>query len=141
MKKYGPWILYNSNSWENEAVEIMLDESPSLPISKNKVSIYVPNAKDPNYIRTADQAKDVRMPTNIRPRKIAICVLAAQWVRLGRLLAKTQALPKEAEVLVVPILSPRGYEVKHAIMEARGAVINFFKNHNAEFAPIPYTTS
>lgn len=62
-------------------------------------------------------------------------------MRLGRLLAKTQALPKTAEVLVVPIPSPKDYETEHAIMESGGAVINFFKNQNAEFIPIPYTTS
>lgn len=139
IKEHGPWIVYNSNSWENEAVETILKESPSLPIPQEKVYIYQPEgADDPSYIRTADQARDIRMPSEFQPRFISISVLAVQWVRLGRLLAATQTLPENASVLVVPTPSPKGYEREYAIMETQGVVINVYKNHNAAFEPIRY---
>ena len=81
------------------------------------------------------------MPEGVNPRKIAICVLAAQMVRLGRLLAKTNNLSPSSQILVVPTASPRGWKRQHAIMECEGAVINVFKHGIAEITPIGYQTS
>lgn len=137
-KEHGPWIVYNSNTWENEAVETILRESPSLPISPEKVFIYQPDTEYPGYVRTIDQARGLRMPALLQPRLIAISVLAAQWVRLGRLLAATRTLPENREVLVVPTLSPKGYEREHAIMETQGAVVSAYQDFNAALEPVGY---
>lgn len=137
-KEHGPWVVYNSNPWENEALKTILKESSSLPIPQEKVYIYQPNREDPSYLRTVDQARDLRMPLGVQPRILAISILAAQWVRLGRILAATQSLPENAGLLVVPTLSPGGYESEHAIMETQGAVINAYKHHNAGLDPIKY---
>ena len=42
IREHGPWIVYNINPWENEAVETILEESHLLPIPREKVYIYVP---------------------------------------------------------------------------------------------------
>lgn len=135
----GPWIIYNSNAWENEFVETILNEAPSLSIATEKVSIYQPRAKDPAYVRTLDQARDIRIPDEVRPgTDIAICVLAAQWVRLGRYLAAAQSLPGNTNVIVIPVSSPKGHEREHAIMETQGALVSVYKNHDAVVNPIGY---
>jgi len=138
----GPWTVYNMADHESGPVKIML-RSPQVRIPEGKVYIYQEfhDNGGARVIRTtADQAESIHMPPGIVPRKIAICVLAAQWVRLGRLLAKAQTLPQEAQVIVVPVPSPEGHETEHAIMESRGAIINAFKNGKALKKPINYST-
>lgn len=140
--KSGPWLIYNDPAYE--PVKIILQESSGIPIPLGKILLYGEfTDKDGNVVpirNTVDQVDSIRMPEGVSPRKIAICVLAAQMVRLGRLLAKTNNLPEGAEVLVVPTPSPLGHEREHAILECQGAVINYFKHENAERTPINYKT-
>lgn len=138
----GPWVVYNAPDLENADVEKIL-EDPDIKIPRKKVYIFSDFKDDSGQIlmikNTADQVRSIHMPQGVHPRKIAICVLAAQWVRLGRLLAKPQTLPKDTKVIVVPIQSPVGHEAEHAIMESTGAVVNAFKNGNATTEPISYS--
>lgn len=139
----GPWIIYNDPAYE--PVKIILQESNGIPIPLEKTLLYGEFTDREGNVRpiknTVDQVECVRMPEGVNPRKIAICVLAAQWVRLGRLLAKTNNLPKDSEILVVPTPSPLGHEREHAIMECQGAVIYFFKHGIAEKTPLEYKTA
>lgn len=143
MVAYSPWIIYNGPPHENADVATLLKQ-PEMKIPQEKVYLFDEVFDNDGTVRkivnTADQARSIHMPPNVSPRIIAICVLAAQWVRLGRLLAATQTLPQDANILVVPIQSPKGYEFEHAIMECRGALINSFKNMNAPTHSIRYRT-
>lgn len=138
----GPWIIYNDPAYE--PVVTILEESNGIPIPLEKTLIYGEFTDEEGKVQpirnTKDQVDCIRMPEGVKPRKIAICVLGAQMVRLGRLLAKTNNLPAGAEILIVPTPSPLGHEREHAIMECQGAVINYFKHGNAEKTPINYKT-
>ena len=138
----GPWIIYNDPAYE--PVNTILQESNGIPIPLEKTLIYGEfTDKDGNVQpikNTADQVDSIRMPEGVNPRKIAICVLSAQWVRLGRLLAKAKTLPGGSGILVVPTPTPVGHEREHAIIECQGVLVNAFKNNNAERTPIIYTT-
>lgn len=142
VKKSGPWIIYNDPAYE--PVNIILQESNGIPIPLEKTLIYgefIDKKGNAREIKnTADQVDSIRMPEGVNPRKIAICVLGAQMVRLGRLLAKTNNLPEGAEVLVAPTPSPAGHEREHVLWESTGAVVNAFKNRNAEKTSIKYKT-
>lgn len=138
----GPWIIYNDPAYQ--PVVTILEESNGIPIPLKKTLIYGEFTDDEGKVQpirnTKDQVDCIRMPEGVKPRRIAICILGAQMVRLGRLLAKTNKLPAGAEILVVPTPSPVGHEREHAIMECQGAVVNVFKNGNAEKEPISYKT-
>lgn len=139
----GPWLIYNDLAWE--PVKIILQESNGIPIPLEKTLLYGEFTDREGRVlpirNTVDQVNCIRMPEGVNPRKIAIVCLAAQMVRLGRLVAKTNNLPAGTEILVVPTPSPLGYERQHAIMESQGAVINAFKHGNAEKTPIEYKTA
>lgn len=139
----GPWLIYNDPAYE--PVSIILQESIGIPIPLEKTLLYGEFTDKEGNVRpirnTMDQVDCIRMPEGVNPRKVAICVLAAQMVRLGRLLAKTNNLPEGVEVLVVPTPSPLGHERGHAILECQGALINYFKHGNAEKTPIDYKTN
>ena len=141
--KSGPWLVYNDPAYE--PVGTILEESIGIPIPPQKTLLYGEFIDKEGKLRpirnTVDQVDSIRMPEGVNPRKIAVCVLAAQMVRLGRLLAKTNNLSPSSQILVVPTASPRGWKRQHAIMECEGAVINVFKHGIAEITPIGYQTS
>lgn len=141
VQQHGPWLIYNSQPGEVEPIYRILTESPNLQIPLEKVLLYdkfVDNSgRERTLVNTADQAESIRMPEDLQPRRLAICVLAAQWVRLGRILAQVQTLPRQAGVLVVPTFTPARYREVHAIMESQGAVVNWLKGKGA-LEPIRY---
>lgn len=135
---HGPLITYNGPPLESADFTQFL-KRPNSKIPLQKAYIFDKISRR-GIVNTFDQAKSIHMPPNVHPRKIAISVLAAQWVRLGRLLAKAKTLRKGIPIILVPTPSPRGFEREHAIMESKGALINTFEHHRSSAKPILYVS-
>ncbi len=136
--KHGPWIIYNGPPEESQDLATYLT-MPDVKIAREKVYIFDKKKNGQDIFNTIDQADSIDMPPAVTVRKVAISVLAAQWVRLGRLLASTKTLP-DVPVVLVPTSSPKGFEKEHAVMESRGAVINVFQHHITGVEEIQYST-
>ena len=139
---HGPFLIYNGPDYESEDVATLLN-SPDSRIAPEKAHVFTEVQDEDGTVRmirnTADQAKSIHIPGGMFPRKIAICVLAAQSVRFSRLLAKAQTLSSNTEVVIVPIRSPKGHEGDHAVMEVRGALVNAFVNGNGNQKGVEYS--
>lgn len=134
---HGPWIVYNVPPDKSQDLETYL-QSLDIKIPREKVYVFDKKQDGHDISSTRDQVESIHMPPGVNPQKIAISVLAAQWVRLGRLLQAAKTLP-QVPIILVPTASPKGFESEHAVMETRGAVTNAFQHHNANIQPIPYT--
>lgn len=134
-----PWIIYNGTP--NECKDFQYYVTKRADVDKNKVYIFdkiteIENTRD--IKNTTDQANSIHFPHTMKPRGIVISILAVQWIRLGRILAKSQTIDPKTKIYILPTLTLRNHLAEHATMEIRGTLVNCFKLHNAKKSPIDY---
>ncbi len=133
IENYGPYLIYNATSEQNEDVEkVLTEQDVSIPKSK----IIIPDA---STAKTADQMKNVKFPQDLRGGDIiAVVAHAPHLVRILHMLNRYKPLPEGVIVQPHPLPSPPSAGTDYARMEISGLLYYTLITGDAAETSYPY---
>ena len=136
IRNFGPSIIYNGNTVENEAVaKAMVQEETIVP--KEKVDII-----EGNIDNTVDQVKTFKLPDEFeKGKEVALVSHAPHLARIVRMINKYRPFPEGTKIRLFPVPTPEEGREEYAKMEVCGTLYYTYITEDATEEPYPYEIS